>query len=131
MRPILALAVAAALWLILAPDARAQVGMGLPAFGSYGVRYGTGLPFTYGYSYSAPGYSYSAPAVGFGLPATTYYNSGYSTFVAPGTTTFYSSYYAPSSYGYLGGYPAYGYPVARPFYGRYWRRPFGRRFGWW
>ena len=60
---------------------------------------------------------------------TTYYGSGYSGYVAPGTTSFSSGYYAPAPYVYPPVYtaPAYRAPVVVPYrtYGyRTYRRGF-------
>jgi len=76
-----------------------------------------GNPYTGSGLYVGPGYNY-------GLGGTTYYGSGYSSYVAPGTTYFSTGTYAPQPYVYTPpvyaappvvgyrtyGYPAYGYP---------------------
>ncbi|SIO45834.1 hypothetical protein SAMN05444166_4900 [Singulisphaera sp. GP187] len=85
---------------------------------SYGYSYGYPYGGAYGPSaYGATGYSsyYAAPGIGYAAPlvGTTTYSSGYSGYVAPGTTSFYSGVVSPvvpfyRSYGY-------GYGGIRPY----------------
>jgi hypothetical protein len=116
MRRILGLVAAGGLWLGTASTADAQfsLSIGNPYAGGLSI----GIPYVGGYGgyYGAPygGYGYSSV-----VPGVTYYNSGYSGYVAPGTTSFYSGYYgagvpAVSTFAY----PAYGsYYGYRPVYG--------------
>lgn len=115
MRHIYVMTVAAALWLCAAPEAGAQIVIGTPGFGGFGVTttYGYGMPYGYGissgYGYVMPygGYGYGfAPNYGVGVGAGMY-RSTYSAYVAPGTTSFYSGYAGPG-FGYGMGTPAYG-----------------------
>ena len=125
MHRFLGLVLAGSLVLGSAADAKAQfsLSIGNPYLGS-GISIGTPYYGGYGgYPYGAPGYSsyYVPPAIGaYVAPSygVTTYSSGYSGFVAPGTTSFYSgtyglypnrSFYSP----YYGG-PGYGYGCYRP-----------------
>jgi hypothetical protein len=122
------LAVAVALWLAPATGARAQYGLVVPGYGSYGVTYGYGMPYgfgvTSGYNYGlGPGFGYGyglgpgvvAPyggvfsrsfgfAPGAPIPGTTYYRTAYSGFVTPGVSSYALGYAAPYA-----SVPAYGY----------------------
>jgi len=123
MRSLAGLVIAAGLLVGQASTANAQITFsfgspyGYSSYGSYGVGpFGYG---SYGYggyglgSYGYGGYGLNSYGYGAGLPfaGSSYYNSGYSSaYVAPGTTSFSSGYYAPTPYGYgYGG--GYGYPV--------------------
>jgi hypothetical protein len=147
MRHFFAMALAAALWMAPAPAARAQYGVIAPGYG-YGVTYGYGMPYGYGFSsgYGYGGYGYGLPypggyALSFGyapgLPyaGANFYGSGYSGYLAPGITTFYSGYGGPYyggggyglgglgyGYGYRG-LRSSGYVATGPFMGL--PRPFG------
>lgn len=135
MQRLFGLVLAGGIVLGYATDANAQfsLSIGNPYSGglSIGAPYsGYGYPYggAYGPSaYGATGYSsyYAPPAIRIyntPLVGTTTYSSGYSGYVAPGTTTFYSGYVAPVyrnfGYGYYGGYRPY------PMWG-------GRGFGGW
>jgi hypothetical protein len=79
-----------------------------------GLGYGTALPgipgvgYGYGSGYGYPGYGFGGVAP---LTGVTSYSSGYSGYVAPGTTSFVT--------GNFGAYPyaGYGYGAYRPVYG--------------
>src|SRR4051794_11073104 len=121
MRRLLGLVLAGGMVLGHAAAANAQlsISLGNPSyFGSYGG-YGYGYP---SYGNYLGGYSpfYSAPLVG----ATTY-SSGYSGYVAPGTS-FYSSSYYPAAGVYTAPiYPSYGYGSSYYGYAPYARSGYG------
>ncbi len=95
MNRIFGMVMAAGLVLGHATVADAQVSISIGEL-DYGTGNQIGQPYGYGY--------------GAGDGGTTYYGSGYSSYVAPGTTSFSSGYYAPAPFVY--GAPVYG--VAAP-----------------
>ncbi|AGA25228.1 hypothetical protein [Singulisphaera acidiphila] len=119
MQRLFGLVLAGVVVLGYATDANAQFSLSIGNPYSGGLSIGTPYPAyggAYGPSaYGATGYSsyYAAPAIGtYSAPlvGTTTYSSGYSGYIAPGTTTFYSGYVAPvyRNYGYgYGGYRPY------------------------
>ncbi len=117
MRTITGLLLAGGLVLGLAGESKAQVGISIGNPYNGGINIGTG-------GYANPYYGY-----GYGYPSTTtYYNSGYRGYVAPGYSTYnygYSSpYYGNSyrNYGYGRGYYRGNRGVGVPFFGgRRWR----------
>ena len=127
MRRLCGIVLAGGIVLGLASSAKAQfsLSVGNPyggglAIGS-GYYGGYGYPnFGYGYGSGNPGFGTMGFAPGLGV---TTYSSGYSGYVAPGTTSF--------STGYYGGYPAYGYGFNRayPYAGYGYRRYAAPGFG--
>ncbi len=126
MRRVVGLAVlSAALWMLPAPQARAQFMMGYPYGAAYGstYTYGVGMPyggFSVGYGY-APLYRPAMIA-----PAMPYYVAGAPLIAAAPPMT--PRYGYP--YGYARPFSSYGYPLARPYYagpriysGGVWYRP--------
>ena len=130
MRPIAGLVIAASLLLGTASTAKAQVAFslgapyGFPSIGVANYGYGGYGVANYGYGgYGVANYGYG----GYGVPyggfrphgyGTSYYSSGYSAYVAPGTNSFNSGYYAPNPYGNGYGYgPGYGSGYGYPAYG--------------
>jgi hypothetical protein len=145
------LAVAAGIWLVPAPPARAQygyaMGYGPPRY-SYSPGFGLGVPYGvstgYGYGYAAPyspyfaGYGYR-PSYGTGYPygygaglaGANYYSSAYTVYAPPGAS-FVSGRFAPYPYGGITPYgsaltiPSYSYGYGRPVSGTFGYAPTAR-----
>lgn len=125
-RSALVIAASAALCLGSAATAHAQYGFsygttsfGVPSYGGYTTTVGVGGPWgVQGYGYGS-GIGVAAPYVGVGPTVgygTTVYHSGYSAYVAPGTT-FVTTGYAPApSFGYAP-VPSFGYGAPVGGYG--------------
>jgi hypothetical protein len=106
---------------------------GIPGVG-YGTGYGGGYPGYGGYSgygVGYPGYGGGYPGYGVGgfapMAGVTTYSSGYSGYVAPGTTSFVTGNYGAypyAGYGYQAYRPVYGYSPALPY------ASYGYRRGW-
>jgi hypothetical protein len=109
MRHLFGLTIAAALWLVLTPDARAQVAVAYPAYpvsGVYAAPVSVGVPV--GYTY-APAYTTRRAARrGVALAPVAGVATYSSAYAPPGTAVVSTSYYAPS----VAYAPAVAAPVA-------------------
>jgi hypothetical protein len=126
-----------------APLVGGGVVTGAPLAGGGVVVGSSGLYRPYASPYVATSGIYSSPYANASIyqpvygptTGTVVYSSGYSGYVAPGTTYMSTGYYGPSPVGAVVPYPGYGY-ISAPYYGGMpyygWRGGFGRgRWGWW
>ena len=97
MRHLFGLTIAAALWLVLTPDAHAQVAVAYPAYpvsGVYAAPVSVGVPVGYGYAPAYPTLRAARRGVAFApVAGVTTYSSAYA---PPGTAVVSTSYYAPA-----------------------------------